>query len=459
MKRSLLFILILSHSLLLWSQIVVTSTADTGAGSLREAITTANTNPGPDNILFDNALLNAVINFDASLTITSGNGDGTTIDGDIDGDNIPDITIQRSGTGYSGIVVNAANCVIANLNIQGFGASPRAAIELSGVSATDNSIIGNYIGTDLAGSSTGTANFRGVAVLLGASGNSIGDGSMAGQNVISNNTFGIYINGADNNTVIGNIIGLDITGSNILGNAGSGVEVISSDGTLIGINGNLRNVISGNNQEGISLGSSTNTVIVNNYIGLNSAGTVDLGNGREGIFIDATSTPTQVGDGTVGGRNVSSGNGNQGLEIASDNNSVIGNYFGLNAAGTAAIPNTSFGIWIAAGASGNTIGNGTVGGRNVISGNNSHGIQMSDGPNYLYGNYVGLDETGTADVGNSGIGVFVTGGTSSKIGDALAGYGNVISNNTNGIQINVSGIEVYGNTIGLNAARTAIMAK
>ncbi|MEN8247884.1 MAG: choice-of-anchor D domain-containing protein [Bacteroidota bacterium] len=435
---------------------IVTNTNDTGNGSLRWCVGNANTTAGADNITFEASLAGTTITLDAEIIITSGNGDGTTINGDIDGDGKPDIIIAGSGN-HTGLSIQAANCTISYLNMIAFSVYPNAAIEVDGVLATGNSIIGNYIGTNLTATATSTANFCGIAIVNGASSNTIGDGTATGQNVISNNSYGVFINGANTNTITGNIIGLDINGATDLGNLGSGVEILSSDGTRIGINGDLVNVISGNNQEGISLTSSTNTIIVNNYIGLSSNGIADLGNNWDGIFINATSTPTQVGDGTAGGRNISSGNGQQGIEIASDNNTVIGNYFGLTADGTTSLGNGS-GIWITVGATGNRIGNGSAGGRNVVSGNGGHAIQISDGPNYIYGNYIGLNAAGTLARGNSGIGVFVTGGSASEIGGLVAGQGNVISGNTAGVSISTGPHFVYGNTIGLNAARTLIVA-
>ena len=254
------------------------------------------------------------------VTIMSGNGDFTTIDGDIDGDGDPDITITAV-TNISGIVVNAANCSIQNLNMTGFAGAPNAAITISGASATGNMVLGNYIGTNLSGTATGSTSLRGIAILSSASNNFVGDGTLAGRNVICNNSFGVYINGADNNTVSGNLIGVDVTGTVAIGNVGSGVEIIGSDGTQVGVNGDLFNIISGNNLEGISLtATSTNTTIVNNYIGVDVNGTLPIANGREGILIDANSTPTFVGDGTLEGSNIISGNSQEGIQVSSNNN-------------------------------------------------------------------------------------------------------------------------------------------
>ena len=227
-----------------FAQITVTNTNDAGAGSLRQAILDTNANIGADNIVFDVSLNGSTITLLTSVTITSGNGDATSIDGDTDSGGVPDVTIAATGN-MTEIIVNAASCTVMNLNMIGFAGAPNAAISISGATATGNFILGNYISTNLAGTAISTANFRGIAITSGATNNSIGDGTLSGRNIISNSSFGVYINGADNNTVTGNIIGLDVTGSVDLGNLGSGVEIIGSDGTQVGVIGDLINVISG----------------------------------------------------------------------------------------------------------------------------------------------------------------------------------------------------------------------
>ena len=61
-------------------------------------------------------------------------------------------------------------------------------------------------------------------------------------------------------------------------------------------------------------------------------------------------------------------------------------------------------------ATGNIVGGATAAARNVISGNNSHGVMIdnlaTDG-NKVRGNYIGTDKTGTTDLGNAASGVFI----------------------------------------------------
>ena len=424
---------------------------DTNPGSLRWAVGQANTNAGADDIIFS-LTEGSVIPIGSALIISSGAGDGTTIDGDMDGDGDPDITL--SGGAYVGIEILANNCTINGLNMVGFGpTSPSTAIEIDGSSG--NTITGNYIGTNNTGSATGTTNYRGVSMINAATGNFIGDGTSGGSNVISNNSFGVYISGSNNNTVSGNIIGLDVNGTTDLGNSGSGVEVIGSTGIIIGVNGDERNLISGNGSEGISLTSSSSATIVNNYIGTDISGNVGLGNDNQGILLSASTA--SVGDGALGGRNVISDNADNGLEISSDNNTILGNYIGVGADGTTDLGNST-GIWINVGATGNAIGDGTSGGRNLISGNNVDGINVRDVSTLIYGNYIGTNANGDAAVGNTRYGVFVSAGGNSEIGDAIAGYGNLISGNGTGVRIIVPSNTVLGNYIGTDVAGMSAIA-
>jgi hypothetical protein len=82
-------------------------------------------------------------------------------------------------------------------------------INLSGASLS-NVILGNYIGTDRTGSAaTGLGNTgRGIYILSGANGNTIGGTTVGAGNVISGQSShsGVFIEG-NNNVVQGNIIG------------------------------------------------------------------------------------------------------------------------------------------------------------------------------------------------------------------------------------------------------------
>ena len=161
-------------------------------------------------------------------------------------------------------------------------------------------------------------------------------------------------------------------------------------------------VIQGFDKRGIVLNSDNHT-IRGNYLGTDATGTTAVSNGS-GMWLGSVSNVT-IGGSDAGSRNVISGNAT-GLYLAgSSNNTVIGNYIGNNASGTAAVGNTSMGIGMGNSAD-NVIGGSTAGDRNLISGN-QYGIYLfenNDGTQ-ISGNYIGTDVTGTSAIGNSITGI------------------------------------------------------
>ena len=329
----------------------------------------------------------------------------------------------------------------------------------TGVRLTDNAnsniVEGNLIGLRPDGTAQ-LNNFIGVQI-IGSTNNVIGGTGAPNRNIISGNGTGVVLTDVaapGGNQIANNYIGLDETGLIDAGNGGHGISVSSAFGTII-----RQNVISGNNDLGISLTTLTTfTSIVGNTIGLNAPGTNSINNTNGGIQISEASINNTIGGTTDADRNVISGhaNGNIAIEIlfASNGNQVLGNYIGTNAAGTAAIPN-AFGIVIN-NATGNIIG--AVGsGRNIISGNNQDGISITDvgtpGNNQVVGNYIGLLPDGTTPLGNGQDGIFI--GDPGAVQNII-GPGNVISANQNGIQLDVGANinQIIGNIIGLDAGGT-----
>ncbi|NQV13350.1 MAG: hypothetical protein HQ530_03545 [Parcubacteria group bacterium] len=343
---------------------------------------------------------------------------------------------------------------------------------------SNNVVAGNYIGLNAAGTSAVANGQHGVYTTAGASSNTIGtdgDGTAdsAERNVISGNSvYGVYIlnTGTSNNVVAGNYIGLNAAGTSAVANGHHGVAIFSgpssntigtdSDGTADSAE---RNVISGNTYDGVIVGTGSNSnVVAGNYIGTGADGTTDIGNGRYGICIIASSNTIGTdGDGTADSaeRNIISGNTQYGVYIlntGTSNNVVAGNYIGLNAAGTSAVANGFYGVYIFGGASSNTIGtdgDGTADSaeRNVISGNTYDGIVINGAGtdnNVAAGNYIGTGTDGTTDIGNGRYGIHITGTSSSNTigGVTVTEEANIIAYNGNaasehGIYINTAGAD------------------
>jgi titin len=366
---------------------------------------------------------------------------------------------NASSTTIGGTAVGAGNVISGNT---GDG------VQINGSGATGNLVQGNFIGTDANGTSALGNSSDGVRIFF-APNNTIGGTAVGAGNVISGNTgSGVYIywSTSTGNEVLGNYIGTDVTGAADLGNSSHGVYIDKAPGNTIG--GTLAgagNVISGNDRIGVYIRWSTSTgnEVLGNYIGTDVTGAADLGNSDDGVIISEAPGNT-IGGTAAGAGNVISGNNENGVQIAgggATGNLVEGNYIGTDVTGTADLGNSRHGVYIGA-APTNTIGGTTAAERNVISGNDQHGVQIAGvlaTGNVVEGNYIGTDVTGIADLGNISYGVYIWGAPSNTIGGTAAGAGNVISgNNQHGVYINASGAtgnEVQGNYIGTDVTGTA----
>ena len=188
---------------------------------------------------------------------------------------------------------------------------------------------GNYIGTDVTGSQKLGNNANGIDLFANASGNTIGGTSAGAGNVIANNNgqgIEIFGGGSPNNTIVGNMIGTDATGTVAMGNNGWGVDTGSS-GTLV-----LNNVISENSSGGVHPQAS-GIVIQGNDIGTDLTGAQPLGN--QGPGVDASSSDVTIGGQGAGQGNVIAFNGqfgqagviveNGSTGVSIENNSIFSN--------------------------------------------------------------------------------------------------------------------------------------
>ena len=303
----------------------VINTLDVGPGSLRQAILSANLLPGADRIVFNipGPGVQVIEVEDERLPPIT---DPVTIDGYTQpgasantlslGDNAV-ILIELRKALYDfipdGLVLDAGSCVIRGLSITGFGYGRTNSYSGGGITVAGtggSTIEGNFIGVTPDGH-TAWANVVGVRVH--SAGNLIGGSAPAARNVISGNTeSGIYLLG-DNiyNTVAGNYVGTDATGSRAVGN-GTGVWFSGDGGQPNNILGGTApgagNVISGN-IIGVGLGTGTNPfgfhtthkiVVQGNLIGTAANGIDPLGN-VSGMIINGS-------DNLIGGLEENAGN-------------------------------------------------------------------------------------------------------------------------------------------------------
>ncbi|MBX9850159.1 MAG: hypothetical protein K2X86_00200, partial [Cytophagaceae bacterium] len=407
--------------------------------------------------------------------------------------------------------------------------------DYSGNACNNNYIIGNYIGTDITGliglgNGNNTAgnlqplNHHGVNICSNSHNNEIINNVIAASQGL-----GICVENTSNGVVIqGNKIGTDKNGMNPLPNKAGGIRIEAGNSHIIGYDGvgsatSEKNIISANggathgfsttdptvynefNQGAIYLTDVSNTSIKGNYIGTDSTGNSttgqltgvlnDMGNRYVGIKLNAiggTCQTVTIGGTTAGERNIICGNGfastlspGNGIEIQYTNcrnNTILGNYIGVGANGTAKLGNRYNGISIL-GARDNTIGGNTAAHRNVIV-NNVWGImfQVDFGfpsntvatGNIVIGNYIGVAPDGVTQMGNGrgagdveGAGVGIQHGCNNNyIGRDNAGEGNLISGNRAGILLRTeddgtklgppTNNKIYNNIIGLDATGAAL---
>jgi uncharacterized membrane protein len=445
---------------------VVTSFADSGPGTLREAITNANASPGPDTITFSAA---GTINVVTPLPALSGGG--ITIDGSVPaGGAVPKVEIRGNGTvAGQGILITSSNNIVRGLIVSGFRNAGTldyrgAGIVITGygvaTAPSGNLIERNYLGTDASGNAAGPGGTfnnasAGLIIEFGAS------GTIARNNVISGNaTWGVFVYGdptfatkQQNNVITNNFIGTNPAGTQAVPNRAHGVYVSNNSiGTVVGPG----NVISGNGSGksqalyGVyvlgqqSGGYISGTRVIGNKIGTDVTGAVaipntgQIGVGSAGVGV-GQSTGTQIGGPAAGDGNLISGNQEYGVSVfdrtlgatvGTSNISIQNNKIGVAQDGVTPLANSQGGVLVWSKASGVTVGPG-----NVISGNAFYGVRILGVRNQpdatrqtrnitVSGNKIGADASGAEAIPNGNYGVSISGNTS---GDTIAG--NTIANN------------------------------
>lgn len=398
----------------------VTNTNDSGAGSLRQAIISANSSAGADLISFNipGAGTQTITPLSPLPVITG----AVTIDGTTQspGSSTPPVELvgTGAGTGIKALSISGGNSTVRGLAINRFNGT---AIELTG--GGGDIVEGNYIGTNAAGNA-GQGNSEVGVLITSGSGHLIGGTTAAARNILSSNLGqGVLVLGPTmNNQVQGNYIGTDATGAVDLGNESDGVAMLSGSGGIIncvvgGTAAGAGNVISGNDGAGVQfIGVGTNNLVQGNLIGTNASGTNALGNNSGGVAI--TESANSVIGGTVAGAgNVISGNNLEGVRInaaTSTGNQVRGNKIGTRADGITPLPNVSSGVLILLSASNNTIG-GAANEGNVIAFNLLAGVKVETGTgNAIQSNSIFSNGGLGIDLGNAGV-------TPNDAGDADTG--------------------------------------
>lgn len=428
---------------LLLTTFYVLNNNDDGPGSLRFAIELTNIDPlanGAD-IIVPGGSIGTISPLSALPPVTR--NQVTLFDFTIDG--------TQADSGADGLDLDGNYDSASLLNISGFSGSG-ITINGSHETVTDNQIVDNP---------NNVANANGIDVFGG-------NNTISGNLVSGNGTSGINLDGASGNLITGNLLGTDSLGTSAQGNGFFGIAIQqgAADNTIGGVGTSARNVISGNHQLGLAIigAGSDNEVVEGNYIGVDITGSQPLGNAFTGIYVGDFGVPGQgVSNVTIGGTapgagNVISANENNGIWLSDAGTTgvvVQGNFVGTDATGTVGLGNAQTGVYVQ-GAEGNTIGGSEPGAGNVVSGNNYDGIDIAGAAStVVQGNTVGLNQSGTAEVGNGFWGIGDENSPGTTIGGTASGAGNVVSgNDEGGITIagaGSSGAIVQGNIVGLGS--------
>jgi hypothetical protein len=240
----------------------VVSTADSGSGTLRQALLDAQSR---DTITFDPTVFPP--DAPATIAITS---------------NFPPIT-------QAYLMIDASDAgVILDGSAVGGEMNPGLNISADGVTVYGMQIV----------------EFSGCGIELHGKSNTIGgsrqDASPLGQgNLLSGNHKGgvCLFDGADSNVIRGNLIGVDSTGLVAWGSQENGVYITGGRQNLI-----EDNVLSGNSGRGIDICCSVNSVgntVVNNLIGVGSDGHTSIPNGDKGVSLADGANHNIIGPGNV----------------------------------------------------------------------------------------------------------------------------------------------------------------
>jgi uncharacterized delta-60 repeat protein len=214
----------------------LTTTNDSGVGSLRQAILNAVTNPGVVNTIEvaigsgpqSIHLLSPLPTITDSVVLDATGQPGYA------GKPLIELDGSGAGAGANGLTITGANSLIKGFAINRFSGD---GILITGAGATGNVIAGDYIGTDLSGTVALGNLGDGVLINGGASSNTIGGTTAGARNILSgNHRYGLELwSTGPGNAIEGNFIGTDTSGLTALPNWWSGMYVGNgSSNNLIG---------------------------------------------------------------------------------------------------------------------------------------------------------------------------------------------------------------------------------
>ena len=384
----------------------VTSTNDSGPGSLRQALLDVNASPGPHAVQF--SLPGGGVHTLAPLTPWPAPTNTVALNGYSQPGSKPN-SLQWGDDAVLLIRLDGqklTNSLAPALVLHSGGSSVRGLIVVrfaSGIkldSAGGCVIAGNWIGLDFDGIARGMT-FDGVTVtcpvFASAMHNTIGGAAYGDRNVISGNGTGISFSptSAANNSVLNNFIGIDPTGTLPRGNATAGVMIQSATNILV--SGNVISATTGAGGCGVEIIADAGDIIQGNLIGHGVSGQ-DLGNAGDGLYPNGAKNLLIGGTGVALDNRIGF-NGRHGIDLLGGSGATIqGNNIGTGSVGTEPWGNLGSGIYL------NNSSSNLVGG---LAGHNSIVYNGGAGVSVLFG-------TGNQIAGNS---IYDNGGLGIDLGD------------------------------------------
>ena len=278
---------------------VVTNTADSGPGSLRQAILDSNAHPSFTNTIdFDITGGTIILPQSPLPPITNPVIIDATTQPGYAGTPLVQITGLLAGAGATGLDIEAAGTTVKGLIIDGFDIG----VELA---AGDTTLEGNWVGLDMTLTLNMGNTTAGVDIPAGSIGSTIGGTASDDGNVLSENVGPGIIVAGDDNSLLENFIGTDPTGFLAFGNS-VGVDLSGADNSIGGSTSGEGNLISGNDGDGIDILGSTATAntIQGNVIGLDDSQSDTIGNSGEGILISQHASDNLIGGSESGAGNI-----------------------------------------------------------------------------------------------------------------------------------------------------------